>query len=938
MQILVYNDLDLKGLEIKYQKLLTALTRGDFYSAQVKKLKGFPYYAARLDDSNRVLLKFIQYEKQNYILILEIIRQHNYDKARFLNGAQINEEKLFINPNEASIIKEIVSTNLENNKIAYLNPNCAKFYYLNKIISFDEQQESIYQAKLPLVIIGSAGSGKTMLSLEKIKTLTGQILYVSLSAFLVDNARTLYYSENYSNETQEIEFFSVDEFIASINLPNGRVMDLSQFKQFFMRYQNSYKNNLRLNVDQVYEEFRGTLTGNDTTKAYLSKEDYINLGVKQSLFDLTMREQIYDLFLKYLDYLKKNQNYDPNIVAYETLPLVTKKYDYLIIDEVQDLTNIQIQLCLSSLQHPANFILCGDSNQIIHPNFFSWAKIKTLFYQEQVANLAKLTNLTKRDQINTSINTSSNMQSSNIMAILANNYRNSRAIVDIANKVLKIKQKQFGSIDKESNYLVESTVAKQGKIFLLNKKAQAIQNLNKNSRRSTKYAIIVLNDELKEEAKKVFDNPLIFSIHEVKGLEYEHIILYNLVACAKQQFNEIASGLTSEDLEQELTYARSKDKQDKSLEIYKFYINSFYVAITRAVDELYVVEENLDHQFLKLLELNRYALCDQLVQEEDSSLEQWQQEASKLEKQGKLEQAQNIRAAILKEKTASWEIMTEEKFKQLYIKAIAPDANKADKLLLFEYAMIYHRKSVIEELHEQKLKAAMHLETSMKIIRDKYFFEYSNRSTDRVMSLTRDYGLDFRNQFNQTPLMLAVKANNLNLVNKLIEQGAKLNEVDNNGLTALQQLVAELFMRHKKANEENGQIYRALSGNSILLKLDNYLIKLEPHNLEYLLFNLFLGCFISRWLYKNQCFVGFTAAELTKALEVMPNSIIQERRKKRTYISSILSKNEFSRIGEYNKKIFLRVRHGQYMHNPDLEILTGEEWKKLSELLTAPKN
>ena len=103
-----------------------------------------------------------------------------------------------------------------------------------------------------------------------------------------------------------------------------------------------------------------------------------------------------------------------------------------------------------------------------------------------------------------------------------------------------------------------------------------------------------------------------FSIHEVKGLEYEHIILYNIIAYAKQQFNDIASGLLPEDLQQELVYIRAKDKKDKSLEIYKFYINAFYVAITRAIDELYIVEENLDHPFLKLLDLNQYMLSGQL--------------------------------------------------------------------------------------------------------------------------------------------------------------------------------------------------------------------------------------------------------------------------------------------------------------------------------------
>ena len=916
MHILEYNGLDTKNLEAKYQKLLTALTRGDFYSAQVKKLRNFPYYAARLDDTNRVLLQFIKYNGLNYMLILEIIRQHRYDKARFLNRAQINEEKIFTAFVEHEIINETNIFNPENNKIPYLNSNHSKFYYLNKVISFDEQQELIYQERLPLMIIGSAGSGKTMLSLEKIKTLNGKILYVSLSAFLVDNARSLYYSNNYNNENQEIEFFSVDEYVASINIPNGKIIDLIRFKQFFMRY----KGNLRLDVDQVYEEFRGTLTGNDTSKAYLAREEYLTLGIKQSLFNLEIRGQVYDLFVKYLDYLKKNQNYDPNIAAYEILPLTEAKYDYLIIDEVQDLTNIQIKFLLTTLKTPFNFVLCGDSNQIIHPNFFSWAKIKTLFYQKQVSN-----------------QNHSNIQPSNIMAILANNYRNSRAIVDMANKVLKIKQKQFGSIDRESNYLVESVVDKQGKIFVLNKKSNEVQDLNRSSRRSTKYAIIVLKEELKEEARQIFNNPLIFSIHEVKGLEYENIILYNIISCASKQFNDIASKLTPEDLQQEFVYARAKDKQDKSLEIYKFYINAFYVAITRAIDELYIVEENLNNQFLGLLDLKKYKIFDERPQEEDSSLEQWQQEASDLEKKGKLEQARNIRETILKEKKVPWEIITEDKFKQLCDRAILLDANKADRLLLFEYAMIYDRTGVIEKLREHKLKAAMHLDNSMKIIRDKYFFEYSHRSYDRVMSLTREYGLDFRNQFNQTPLMIAVKMGNLDVVRKLIEQGAKTNEIDNNGLTALQLLAAALFLHQKKTNEESGQIYRALSSNSILLKLENRLIKIEPHRLEYLLFNLFLGCFASRWIDMIKYFSGFTAIELARVLETMSHSIIKEQHKKRSYISSILSRNEVSRVGEYNKKIFMRVRHGEYMHNPDLEILYDEEWKKLSDLIKVSK-
>ena len=41
---------------------------------------------------------------------------------------------------------------------------------------------------------------------------------------------------------------------------------------------------------------------------------------------------------------------------------------------------------------------------------------------------------------------------------------------------------------------------------------------------------------------------------------------------------------------EDLRYARAREKSDKSLEIYKFYINALYVAITRAVENLYLIE------------------------------------------------------------------------------------------------------------------------------------------------------------------------------------------------------------------------------------------------------------------------------------------------------------------------------------------------------------
>ena len=52
-------------------------------------------------------------------------------------------------------------------------------------------------------------------------------------------------------------------------------------------------------------------------------------------------------------------------------------------------------------------------------------------------------------------------------------------------------------------------------------------------------------------------------------------------------------GVSEADLEgDDLAYRRARDKSDKSLELYKFQVNALYVAMTRAVETLMLVEQH----------------------------------------------------------------------------------------------------------------------------------------------------------------------------------------------------------------------------------------------------------------------------------------------------------------------------------------------------------
>jgi superfamily I DNA and RNA helicase len=112
---------------------------------------------------------------------------------------------------------------------------------LNKFISFDDTQQHIFSLHSPLIIIGSAGSGKTVLVLEKLKQLKGNICYVSLSNYLVENARKTFFSNGYENEESEVDFLSFQQYLEAWQIPEGKEINFRAFEQWFNRHAQQVK-------------------------------------------------------------------------------------------------------------------------------------------------------------------------------------------------------------------------------------------------------------------------------------------------------------------------------------------------------------------------------------------------------------------------------------------------------------------------------------------------------------------------------------------------------------------------------------------------------------------------------------------------------------------------------------------------------------------------
>jgi hypothetical protein len=106
-------------------------------------------------------------------------------------------------------------------------------------------------------------------------------------------------------------------------------------------------------------------------------------------------------------------------------------------------------------------------------------------------------------------------------------------------------------------------------VTLLPDKDVIKRELDAKTGRSHQFAVLVMRDEDKAEARKYFSTPLLFSVHEAKGLEYDNIVLFRFASNNRADFADIVEGVAAEDLTAEtLDYRRARDKSDKSLEVY----------------------------------------------------------------------------------------------------------------------------------------------------------------------------------------------------------------------------------------------------------------------------------------------------------------------------------------------------------------------------------
>ncbi len=954
MRLLQYKNLNLRRVKAAFDKVKAAIEAGDFRSADVKKLNAGPYYRARLDYANRLLLQFARIDRpeldggtETVCLALEVIENHAYERSRFLRGATVEEARI---EREPPADARLPALNADATPLRWLGQGRTQFELLDKPIVFDEAQDEAYRHPAPLVVIGSAGSGKTAVTLARLREAEGRVLYVTLSAYLAQSARALHAALGFENPKQDVEFLSYRELLETLRVPPGREVSLPMFSAWCERHRQTVRLLGELDAQALFEEFRGVIGAQPAGP--LSLADYLALGTRQSLLNTAQRELAHGLFQRYRAWLAETGLHDSNLVAHEWRVQIAEKqppvYDFVVIDEVQDLTPVQLALVLALLKAAGQFILCGDSHQIVHPNFFSWAALKSLFWQGLAGDAAQRQPL----------------------KLLQANFRNTRAVTELSNRLLKVKQARFGSVDRESNFLVRSTSAVAGEARLLDAKDKTLAQLDAATRQSARHAVIVLRDEDKPAARQAFHTPLVFSVHEAKGLEYPHVLLFRLVSSQRQAYAEVCEGVTEAELQGDaLAYRRARDKADKSLELYKFQVNALYVAMTRAVETLTLVEQDTGHPLLALLGLQLGEAQAQAAAK--STQDEWAQEARRLELQGKAEQAQAIRDAFLQHKPVPWTPWSLTLIEDQFPKAFDPqNPSSKPRQTVFDYALWHGQHAWIEALATAKFAPARGLmeehgfagagtllpprygiegpwlarqqlvRKTVAAVHQRHLQPYQAKNFKDILRAADTHGSDHATPVGATPLMLAATAGNAPLVEALLAKGADPARRDEFGHAAWDHAVGRAMREAAFAGSGLPALFDLLAPPALDVQTDGRLVRLERHQGEYWLLTLMLSGLKTQW---SQCVTrrmephrylsGFFADQLHDVLRELPAWLWPDARRKRTYVNQVLARAEAHSSYQPARRLWVRTKNGHYFPNSEMQLRSGDGWQAVYEQL-----
>lgn len=467
-----------------------------------------------------------------------------------------------------------------------------------------------------ILVQGVAGSGKTNICIEKIiytacRNYTGKTLYTTFSRGLLNDTKLKV--EGFKADLMEILeaeklgsvvflgndhkkalenrlgiYFNVDDDDKIFD-KISRIVDYLDSKVDYLMLEDIYKQKIDSNAifvgqecfmgdylssignhqvskaldklskyskEIIYKEIFGMIYGSNCgDNNIISIEEYASK--RASSFSRIEAEAIYLIGVDYYKYLQSKGFLDNNIASRKLLETVSGfDYSLSIIDEVQDYTQVNLSIFKKM---SLKIFAVGDALQMINPSYFSFGYLKNLLYDDGLTDMGEL----------------------------KFNYRNTAKIEKIISALTSINKEEFGT----HNFIVEGESVDSGldttAIYL---KAKDFATRVASSGYDN-FTFVVPDLDEKKKLKKVIKNQEVLTVSEIKGLERSTVVAYNILSANIDKWQT---------LERQKVNHKSADENS----IYRYYYNLFYVALSRAKQNILVVESEHLPRFREFFEQN----------------------------------------------------------------------------------------------------------------------------------------------------------------------------------------------------------------------------------------------------------------------------------------------------------------------------------------------
>jgi hypothetical protein len=229
------------------QRVIEKLSNYDYHGADLdlKTLTNFRIYSAKINTADRLLITF----EGDALIILECVFNHDYQKAKFLKPLVlrnrlregvldadcrvINEDSFVTLQSVASELPDTPQVILQHSYTDFINQT---------FLELDLGQMDAIETRLPALINGAAGTGKSVVGYVKMENLyqtlvetegdesvaPQEILYLVKSKPLRDSAQQYWReSPSYQEDAKvKIVFKTHDEFLADLNIINAGERDM----------------------------------------------------------------------------------------------------------------------------------------------------------------------------------------------------------------------------------------------------------------------------------------------------------------------------------------------------------------------------------------------------------------------------------------------------------------------------------------------------------------------------------------------------------------------------------------------------------------------------------------------------------------------------------------------------------------------------------------